>query len=113
MLLAGAKDVPVHWGRGPVAIDAAHATSPNMAEGAGMAVEDGLVLAESLTAAGTIAEALAAYERRRRPRTDWVLAQTHRRDGTRRLPPALRNLALSRFGRQMFLAHHGPLRDPP
>lgn len=78
-----------------------------------MAVEDALVLAESLTAADSIAEAIAAYEQRRRPRTDWVLAQTHRRDHSRRLPPALRSLVLSRFGRQMWRAHYRPLRDAP
>ena len=39
------------WSRGSVLLvgDAAHATSPNMAEGAAMALEDGLVLADCLT----------------------------------------------------------------
>ena len=38
------------WSRGSVLLigDAAHATSPNMAQGAAMALEDGLVLAECL-----------------------------------------------------------------
>ena len=101
------------WSHGPVLLigDAAHATSPNMAQGAAMALKDALVLAESLTVAGSIPEALAAYERRRRPRTDWVLRQTHRRDRTRTLSPALRNPILSRFGRRIFYANYRPLRE--
>jgi 2-polyprenyl-6-methoxyphenol hydroxylase-like FAD-dependent oxidoreductase len=98
---------------GPVLLigDAAHATSPNMAQGAAMALEDALVLAESLNAADSIPEALAAHERRRRPRTDWVLRQTHRRDRTRTLAPVLRNLVLNRFGRRIFHANYRPLRE--
>ena len=93
--------------------DAAHATSPNMAEGAAMALEDGLVLADCLASKSTVADALASYEARRSPRTRWVRAQTHRRDRTRNLPPALRNLVLRRWGRNIFYANYRPLRDPP
>lgn len=92
---------------------AAHATSPNMAEGAAMALEDGLVLAECLTSGRDIAPALARFQARRRPRTQWVLAQTHRRDHTRNLPPALRNLLLRRWGRHIFHANYHPLLDLP
>jgi 2-polyprenyl-6-methoxyphenol hydroxylase-like FAD-dependent oxidoreductase len=101
------------WSHGPVLLvgDAAHANSPNMAQGAAMAVEDALVLAESLTAAGSIPEALAAYERRRRARTDWVRRQAHRRDRTRSLPPRLRNLVLRRFGRRILRANFRLLRE--
>ena len=78
------------WSRGSVLLvgDAAHATSPNMAEGAAMALEDGLVLAECLASGRGIAQTVARFQARRRPRTQWVLAQTHRRDRTRNLPPA-------------------------
>jgi 2-polyprenyl-6-methoxyphenol hydroxylase-like FAD-dependent oxidoreductase len=62
--------------------DAAHATSPNMAQGAAMALEDALVLTDCLQRIPAIPGALAAFEARRRPRTDWVRAQTHRRDHT-------------------------------
>ncbi len=103
------------WSRGGVLLigDAAHATSPNMAQGAAMAVEDALVLAETLAAADDIAAALAAYERRRRPRTDWVLAQTHRRDRTRTLHPTIRAMALKHLGQRMFEANYRPLRNLP
>ena len=76
-----------------------------------MALEDALVLAESLDAAGSIPEALTAFERRRRPRTDWVLRQTHRRDRLRTLSPALRNLILRRLGRHIVHANYRPLRE--
>jgi FAD-dependent urate hydroxylase len=68
------------WGERRVTLlgDAAHATTPNMGRGAGEAMEDAVALAESLAAAsgdrdgGTTAEALRAYERRRREPTAQV-----------------------------------------
>ncbi|HEU0214946.1 MAG TPA: FAD-dependent oxidoreductase [Jiangellaceae bacterium] len=103
------------WSRGSVLLigDAAHATSPNMAEGAAMALEDGLVLAECLTSGDGIALGTERFQARRTPRTQWVLAQTHRRDRTRNLPPSLRNVILRRWGRKIFHANYRPLLDPP
>lgn len=102
------------WSRGAVLLigDTAHATSPNMAQGAAMAIEDALVLVESLAPAATIAEALSVFECRRRRRTDWVVAQTQRRDRARSLPPRLRSVVLRRFGKRMFHANYRPLREP-
>jgi FAD-dependent urate hydroxylase len=101
------------WVRGRVVLtgDAAHATSPNMAEGAAMAIEDALVLAECLRRLETIPAALSAFEARRRPRTDWVRAQTHRRDRTRHLPTVVRNIVLRAFGRRIFRSNYRLLRD--
>jgi 2-polyprenyl-6-methoxyphenol hydroxylase-like FAD-dependent oxidoreductase len=82
-----------------------------MAQGAAMALEDAIVLAECLAAAG-IAEGLTACERRRRPRTQWVLRQTHRRDRTRTLPLAARNRLLRHFGQRIFHSNYRPLREP-
>ncbi|MFF1903545.1 FAD-dependent monooxygenase [Kitasatospora sp. NPDC058218] len=69
---------PWHVGRVVLAGDAAHASTPHLAQGAAMAVEDALVLAQSLDAvedpAGDVAAALAAWEERRRPRAMWVQA---------------------------------------
>ena len=93
--------------------DAAHAMSPNMAQGAAMAFEDALVLAESLAAADTAAAAINAYQYRRRPRIDWILNQTHRRDRARRLPPTIRGVALRHLGESIFRANYRPLRTPP
>ncbi|MFI6758438.1 FAD-dependent monooxygenase [Micromonospora sp. NPDC050417] len=103
------------WTRGAVLLigDAAHATSPNMAQGAAMALEDALVLAESLRTAGTVGEALRGYELRRRPRTDWVLGQTHRRDHALGLAPVLRDTVMAGVGRRMFRANYAPLFRQP
>jgi 2-polyprenyl-6-methoxyphenol hydroxylase-like FAD-dependent oxidoreductase len=107
--------VPGPWSRGPVLVigDAAHATAPNLGEGAAMALEDAMVLAEELESAASIPEALRAYEQRRRGRTDWVLTHTRRRDRARNLPGSLRDLVLRRFGRKMSQATYRPLRERP
>jgi hypothetical protein len=39
--------------------------------------------------------------------------QTHRRDRTRNLPTALRNLVLRRWGRNIFHANYRPLLELP
>lgn len=93
--------------------DAAHATSPNMAQGAAMAIEDALVLADCLAEEPSIGTALSAYEVRRRPRVGWVRAMTHRRDRIRRLHPALRNGLLWAFGRNVYRNHYRPLLAGP
>ncbi|QNS04670.1 FAD-dependent monooxygenase [Streptomyces xanthii] len=65
---------PWHVGRVVLAGDAAHASTPHLAQGAAMAVEDALVLAEALDAEAGVPEALTAWEARRRPRAMWVQA---------------------------------------
>jgi 2-polyprenyl-6-methoxyphenol hydroxylase-like FAD-dependent oxidoreductase len=81
------------WARERVVLigDAAHATSPNMAQGAAMALEDALVLTDCLRKISAIPDAIDAFDSPRRPMTDWVRAQAHRRDHTRYLPPAIRD----------------------
>jgi FAD-dependent urate hydroxylase len=103
------------WARERVVLigDAAHATSPNMAQGAAMALEDALVLTDCLHRIPAIPDAIAAFETRRRPRTDWVRAQTHRRDHTRYLPPKIRDNVLRLLGRRIFHANYRPLLDQP
>ena len=93
--------------------DAAHATSPNMAQGAAMALEDALVLTDCLRGSPQIPHALATFEARRRPRTEWVRAQTHRRDRTRHLPPRIRDRVLRFLGRRIFHSNYRPLLEPP
>jgi 2-polyprenyl-6-methoxyphenol hydroxylase-like FAD-dependent oxidoreductase len=92
--------------------DAAHASSPNMAQGAAMALEDALVLADVIGPSKPVEEALAEYERRRSPRVTWVQKQTHRRDRTRGLPPIVRNLTLRLAGERIFHSNYRPLRKP-
>lgn len=62
------------WHKGRVVLigDAVHASTPHLAQGAGMAIEDGLVLAEELTKADTPENAFAAYRTRRFPRVAHV-----------------------------------------
>jgi len=89
--------------------DAAHAMSPNMAQGAGLALEDAIVLAETVSRGLP----LEAYEARRRPRVQFVRAQTHRRDRTRSLTPPLRNAALRLAGRRIYRGNYTPLLEAP
>ncbi|MFF9072060.1 FAD-dependent monooxygenase [Streptomyces sp. NPDC014872] len=67
---------PWHVGRVVLAGDAAHASTPHIAQGAAMAVEDALVLAQSLDAEDDVDSALEAWEARRRPRAMWVQAMS-------------------------------------
>lgn len=62
------------WARGCVLIggDAAHATSPHMAQGAAMAAEDAIVLAAELDQGERLDQALDAWYRRRLPRATLV-----------------------------------------
>jgi 2-polyprenyl-6-methoxyphenol hydroxylase-like FAD-dependent oxidoreductase len=107
--------VPPAWTAGRVVLigDAAHASSPNMAQGAAMALEDALVLADALATRSPLEHALAEYQRRRTSRVAWVQEQTHRRDRTRRMPPTVRNLTLRLAGTRIFHANYRPLREAP
>ena len=93
--------------------DAAHASSPNMAQGAAMALEDALVLADVLATSQDIEQALTEYQRRRPTRIAWVQDQTHRRDRTRNLPPIVRNLTLRLLGERIYHSNYRPLRERP
>ena len=63
------------WQRGRVTLlgDAAHATSPHVGQGAAMALEDSVVLAEELAAADDLREAFAAFGRRRYERVRTIV----------------------------------------
>lgn len=54
--------------------DAAHATTPNLGQGAGMAVEDAAVLARCLSETADVTQAFRRFEQRRRPRTARVVS---------------------------------------
>jgi 2-polyprenyl-6-methoxyphenol hydroxylase-like FAD-dependent oxidoreductase len=56
---------PWHRGRVVFVGDAVHATPPHIAYGAGLAIEDGVVLGESLAASQTLSSALERYAERR------------------------------------------------
>jgi FAD-dependent urate hydroxylase len=87
------------WHRGPMVIvgDAAHAPSPTSGQGASMAAEDGVVLAQCLRDLPSVPEALAAYEGRRRARVERIVAQGARAGSAKTPGPVgrvVRDLAL-------------------
>lgn len=98
-----------HRGRAVLIGDAAHASSPSMAEGAGMALEDALALAEALAAHQDVASALQAYSARRKPRVDWVQKQCVARDKMRTLPTPARNIILRWLGDRLYKRSYTPL----
>jgi 2-polyprenyl-6-methoxyphenol hydroxylase-like FAD-dependent oxidoreductase len=73
----GSLDV---WGEGCVTLlgDAAHPITPNVGQGACMAIEDAASLTRSLLRTGDIASAFRAYEKKRGPRTAYVARQARR-----------------------------------
>jgi 2-polyprenyl-6-methoxyphenol hydroxylase-like FAD-dependent oxidoreductase len=85
--------------------DAAHALTPNIGQGAGMAMEDAAVLAEELAAGGKIEDALGRYVRRRKPRVETVMRISREvgRDGQRAsaLGCWLRNRRIERAARDV------------
>jgi 2-polyprenyl-6-methoxyphenol hydroxylase-like FAD-dependent oxidoreductase len=69
---------PCHRGRTLLIGDAAHATTPHLASGAGLAVEDALVLAEALDAAPSCEEAIHRFTERRYERCRMVVENSVR-----------------------------------
>lgn len=66
-------DGPWHKGRVALLGDAVHATTPHLGQGAGMAIEDSLVLAEELATHDDIETALSAYHDRRLERCAYIV----------------------------------------
>lgn len=85
--------------------DAAHAMTPNIGQGAGMAMEDAAVLAEELARGVESEQALAAYVRRRKPRVETVMRISREvgEDGQRSSPVGcwLRNRRIERQARDV------------
>ncbi len=94
------------WSRGPVTLlgDAAHPMLPFLAQGAAMAIEDAMTLAQALAAPHVApAEAIRRYEGMRRGRTARVQRAARRAGRIYHLggPQAwLRNLAMGMMGRE-------------
>ncbi|MCW2367328.1 2-polyprenyl-6-methoxyphenol hydroxylase-like FAD-dependent oxidoreductase [Sphingobium sp. B7D2B] len=72
--------LPLPWHKGRVVVigDAAHATTPHMASGAGLAAEDGLVLADELAKTDDVEAALTAFGVRRFERARMVVENSVR-----------------------------------
>ena len=69
---------PWHRGRAILIGDAAHATTPHLASGAGLAVEDALVLAELLTSGIAVEQSLTRFTARRYERCRMVVENSVR-----------------------------------
>lgn len=69
---------PWHTGRAVLIGDAIHATTPHLASGAGIGIEDAIVLAEEIGRHADLAGALAAFEERRWPRCRMVVENSGR-----------------------------------
>jgi 2-polyprenyl-6-methoxyphenol hydroxylase-like FAD-dependent oxidoreductase len=71
---------PRPWGRNRIVLigDAAHATTPHLASGACIGVEDGIVLGRTLAQSETVAAALIAFEAQRRERGRMVVENSVR-----------------------------------
>ncbi|MBJ6759152.1 FAD-dependent monooxygenase [Myxococcaceae bacterium JPH2] len=68
---------PRWWRTGVVLLgDAAHAVTPNLGQGAGLAIEDAAALAQLLMTMGPTDAALARYESLRRPRAERILGRS-------------------------------------
>jgi 2-polyprenyl-6-methoxyphenol hydroxylase-like FAD-dependent oxidoreductase len=72
--------LPRPWSKGHVVLigDAAHATTPHLASGACIGIEDAIVLAEDLDRAATLGDGLAAFEARRWERCRMVVENSIR-----------------------------------
>lgn len=91
--------------------DAAHGTSPSMAQGAALGLEDAIVLAELLDEVG-LDGALSQFWPRRRPRVVHVHDTTALRTDVSGLPAEVRNPMLASFGDISELSF-APLRPDP
>jgi 2-polyprenyl-6-methoxyphenol hydroxylase-like FAD-dependent oxidoreductase len=72
--------LPRPWHVGPVVLigDAVHATTPHLASGAGIGIEDAIVLAEEVGRHSSVDAALAAFEKRRWERCRLVVENSAR-----------------------------------
>lgn len=72
--------MPLPWAAGNVLLigDAVHATTPHLASGAGIGIEDGIVIAQELAKAGNVADALASFQSRRWERCRLVVESSMR-----------------------------------
>ena len=68
-----------HWTKGRASLlgDAGHPMTPFLAQGAAMAIEDGLILARAAQTGGDWQEVLQRYENARRERGTFVMLESH------------------------------------
>jgi 2-polyprenyl-6-methoxyphenol hydroxylase-like FAD-dependent oxidoreductase len=64
----------LNWYKGNIILigDAAHATTPNLGQGACQAIEDAYFLAECLSRYPSVSKAFSAFQNKRKPKADFV-----------------------------------------
>lgn len=82
------------------------------AQGAALALEDALVLADLLAEGRDWSDVGAEFERLRRPRVAHVQAATDRMSRIAALPGRLRDLVAPVLGPRAYRDAYGPLRTP-
>ncbi len=92
--------------------DAAHASSPSMAQGAAMAMEDAIVLAACLSRKQTVERAISQFGELRKRRVDWVQKQSNARDKLRGAPDVVRNMLLRTLGTKLYHRSYDMLVEP-
>ncbi|RVK33822.1 FAD-dependent monooxygenase [Sinorhizobium meliloti] len=92
--------------------DAAHACSPSMGQGAGMALEDALVLAELVAQGGPVDGILERFHQARIGRVEWVQKKSRARDKLRSGSSTIRNAVLRMFGDGLYRRTYEPLTRP-
>jgi len=100
------------WGRDRVLLvgDAAHATAPVWAQGAALALEDALVLANLLASGRDRQHVASVYEEVRRPRVHHVQRMTDRLSRAARMPTIVRGALMPFVGPKSYASTYGPLR---
>ena len=95
------------WSAGRVAIlgDAAHAQPPNIGQGAGCGMMNGLALAVHLEQSGDVVPCLAAWEQNERPLTEHTQRVSYLLGIPTTWPPLLRNAALGIAGRSKWIVN--------
>ncbi len=78
-----ALEPPWHSGRVLVIGDAAHASPPYLAQGAAMAIEDSVVLAEEMSEGDDIDDVIVRFTARRFPRADFIRSTSMERNRQR------------------------------
>ncbi len=100
-------DGPWHRGRVVLLGDAVHATTPHLGQGAGMAIEDAIVLAEEVAAADDPEAAFAAFRARRFERCRYIVEASRAIcDGQLGRGPAVEQAGATR---EMFVKVSAPI----
>jgi 2-polyprenyl-6-methoxyphenol hydroxylase-like FAD-dependent oxidoreductase len=85
-------DLPTvpRWHRGAIAIigDAAHATAPSAGQGAALALEDAVIIAQCLRATADPESAFATFDKLRRKRVEKIVAHGNRGSTSKAVGPA-------------------------